>query len=178
MANFVPCLFMYQGPKKISAFGLLLLVAIPLFFSVGILVKQKILHYQRNQKFDKEILQTITVSSENIYWVKPGKEILYDGKLFDVKSFKTEGNSIFLLGFFDHKEDKLVQEIVKLAQQKIQSGSPFSNSGIKFLFFPVYINQLQIIYTGYWKFISQQYYCFDEMILVVPGHSLTHPPQS
>ena len=169
---------MYQGLKKISAFGLLLLVAIPLIFSLTVLVKQKVLHYQRNKKFDKEILQTITVSRENIYWVKPGKEILFDGKLFDVKSFTTDGNSISLLGFFDHKEDKLVQQIVKLAKQKNQSGSPLSNTGIKFLFFPVYINQSEITQTRSWKFISQQYYSFDEMIPVAPGHSLAHPPRS
>ena len=169
---------MYQDSKKISALGLLLLVAIPLFFSAGILIKQKILQYQRDKKFDKEILQTISVSSENIYWVKPGKEILYDGKLFDVKSFKTEGNNTSLLGFFDDKEDELVQQIVKLADQENQPGSPFSNSVIKFLFFPVYISQPEITYTGCWKFISQQYYSFDEMIHAAPGHSLIHPPRS
>jgi len=169
---------MLQGSKKISALGLLLLVAIPLFFSVAVLVKQKILHYQRNKKFDKEILQTITVSRENIYWVKPGKEILFDGKLFDVKSFTTDGKSISLLGFFDHKEDKLVQQIVKLAQQKSQSNNPFSTSGIKFLFFPVYLSQPEIANTAFWKFISQQYYSFDEMIPAAAGLSLTHPPQS
>ncbi len=169
---------MRQGSKKISALGLLLLVAIPLFFSAIVLVKQKILHYQRNKKFDKEILQTITVSRENIYWVKPGKEILFDGKLFDVKSFETVGNSISLVGFFDHKEDNLVQQIVKLAREKNQSSGPLSNSGIKFLFFPVYINQPEITYTECWKFISHQYYSFDEMIPAAPHHSLSRPPKS
>lgn len=169
---------MFLNQKKITAWGLLLLVAIPLFFSVSVLVKQNILHYQRNKKFDKEPLLTITVSTENIYWVKPGKEILFNGKLFDVKSFKTEGNSISLTGFFDHKEDKLVQQIVKLAQQENQSNNPFSYSTIKFLFFPVYISQPEITYEGCWKFISQQHYPFDEKIPAAPNHSLIHPPRS
>ena len=69
----------------ITAFVLLLILAIPLLFSVLVLVKQQIAQSQRNEKFNKEMLHTITVSSADIYWVKPEKEILFNGKLFDVK---------------------------------------------------------------------------------------------
>ncbi len=101
--------------KKITtSVVLLLILATPLFFSVSVLVKQQIAQAQRNEKFSKEILQTISVSSAEIYWVTPEKEILFKGKLFDVKSYSKNGNSISLTGFFDNKEDKLVQQIVKL----------------------------------------------------------------
>jgi hypothetical protein len=169
---------MYRCKKIITAFVLLLILAIPLLFSVLVLVKQQVAQYQRNEKFSKEILQTITVSSAAIYWVKPGKEILFNGKLFDVKSFVAKGSSISLTGFFDDKEDKLVQQIVKLALQKNQSGSPFSEPAIKFLFFPAYnINQHEInCEEGCWKFVSQQYYQFDEMIPTAPCRLPIHPP--
>ncbi|HMI77820.1 MAG TPA: hypothetical protein VK484_03460, partial [Ferruginibacter sp.] len=81
---------MSQARKHITALGLLLLLAAPLYYSVSTLVKQKVLHHQRNKKFEKEVLQTITVSAENIFWVKPEKEILFQGKLFDVKSYNRE----------------------------------------------------------------------------------------
>ncbi len=168
---------MYLNQKKIIAWGLLFLIAIPIFFSVSILVKQKVLHYQRDKKFEKEVLQTVIVSAENIYWVKPGKEILLDGKLFDVKSFTTKGNKISLLGFFDDKEDKLVQQIVQLEKQKSKSDNPFSNSAIKFLFFPVYIAQNEISFEGSWKSRSPQYYSFNEMIHSSPANPVIHPPQ-
>lgn len=157
---------------------LLLLVAIPLFFSVILLVKQKIVQYQRNERFDKEVLQTITVSAKDIYWVKPGKEVFFERKLFDVKSFETKDSTITLTGFFDHKEDKLVQHIVKLAKQKEQSNNPFSEFAIKYIFFPTYTTQAQHTNEVCWKFISQQqYYSFDEMIPVAPTHELIHPPR-
>lgn len=169
---------MYQTKKIITACLLLLLVAIPLFFAVTVLVKQKIVQYQRNERFNKEILQTITVSAKDIYWVKPGKEILFDRKLFDVKSFETKDSIITLTGFFDHKEDKLVQHIVKLAKQKEQSNSPFSESAIKFIFFPTYTSPAQLTNEVCWKFISQQpYHSFDEMIPAAPTHELIHPPR-
>ena len=167
---------MYRLKKIITAFVLLLILAIPLFFSVLVLVKQQIAQSQRNEKFSKEILQTITVSTSAIYWVKPGKEILFNGKLFDVKSYTKNCNSLSLTGFFDHKEDKLVQQIVKLALQKNQSGSPFSQPAIKFLFFPAYAIQHEINAELNWKYISQPYHQYDEVIPTPPCSSPVHPP--
>ena len=167
---------MYRLKKIITAFVLLLILAIPLFFSVLVLVKQQIAQSQRNEKFSKEILQTITVSTSAIYWVKPGKEILFNGKLFDVKSYTKNCNSLSLTGFFDHKEDKLVQQIVKLALQKNQSGSPFSQPAIKFLFFLGYAIQHEINAELNWKYISQPYHQYDEVIPTPPCSSPVHPP--
>lgn len=167
---------MYRCKNIITALVLLLILAIPIFFSVLVLVKQQIAQSQRNEKFSKEILQTITVSSAVIYWVKPEKEILFNGKLFDVKSYTKNGNSISLTGFFDHKEDKLVQQIVKLALQKNQSGSPLSEPAIKFLFFPDFTGEHAIVTEVCWTFVSQQYHQFDEMIPTAPCRLPTHPP--
>ena len=166
---------MYRCKKIITAFVLLLILAMPLFFSVLVLVKQQIAQYQRNEKLSKEILQTIMVSSAAIYWVQPGKEILFDGKLFDVKSFVTKGSNITLTGFFDHKEDKLVQQIVKLALQKNQSGNPGQHA-IKFLFFSAFACQHEITSEICWKLVSQQYHQFDEMIPAAPCRLPVHPP--
>ncbi|HMI77819.1 MAG TPA: hypothetical protein VK484_03455 [Ferruginibacter sp.] len=168
---------MLQFRKYITALGLLLVLVIPLFFSVTLLVKQKILHFERNKKFEKEILQTISVSVESIYWVKPEKEILFKGKLFDVKSHNQEGDIIYLLGFFDHKEDELVKQIVDL-NRKNPSKSPFSTAAIKFLFYPVYISQPQVAESEYWKLISKRFYLFDEVIPVSYGQALFHPPEA
>jgi hypothetical protein len=167
---------MQHCKKIITAFVLLLILAVPLFFSVSVLVKQQIAQYQRNEKFSKEILQTITVSSEAVYWVKAEKEVLFNGKLFDVKSYIKKSNSISLTGFFDDKEDKLVQQIVNLALQKNQSGSPFSEPAIKFLFFPAYAIQHEINAELNWKYISQPYHQYDEGIPTPPCSSPVHPP--
>lgn len=155
---------------------LLLILAIPLFFSVLVLVKQQIVQSQRNEKFNKETLQTITVSATAIYWVKPEKEILYNGKLFDVKSYVKKGPIISLTGFFDHKEDKLVQQIVRLALQKNKSASPFNQPAMELLFFPAFAVQHEITAEVNWKFISQQYHSFDEMIPAAPCRLPIHPP--
>ncbi|MGB5006131.1 MAG: hypothetical protein WBO39_04290 [Ferruginibacter sp.] len=168
---------MYRNKKTPTAFLLLLLLAIPLFFSVTLLVKQQVMQYQRNERFNKEKLQTISVLSAKIFWVKPGKEILYDGKLFDVKTFKTEDNKITLTGFFDHKEDKLVQHIIKLAAKRNQSGSPLSQTAITCIFFPVFASTAEITAADvYWKLIPKHYYIYDEMLPAAPADVPIHPP--
>jgi len=167
---------MYRCKKIIAAFVLLLIVATPLFFSFSVLVKQQIAQSQRNDKFSKEILQTITVSTTEIYWVNPEKEILFKGRLFDVKSYTKNGSSISLTGFFDHKEDKLVQQIVKLALQKNKAGNPLSEPAIRFLFFSVYAIQYEIISGLNWRYISQKYHQYDEMIPAEPSSLPSHPP--
>jgi len=168
---------MLQFRKHITALGLLLMLVIPLFYSASLQIRQKILHFERNKKFEKEILQTISVPAESIYWVKPEKEILLDGKLFDVKTYNQEGNTIYLLGFFDHKEDALVKQIVDLNRRN-PTKSPFSTAAIKFLFYPVYINQPQPAEGESWKLITKRFYLFDEVIPASPGQALFHPPEA
>lgn len=165
--------------KKITiASALLLIMAIPLVFSVTLLTRQKFIQYQRDQKFKTEILQTITVSSDNIFWIKPGKEIYVDGKLFDVKSFEVEGNNISLTGFFDHKETHVVQHIVKLALEKnSQDDTAGKAPGIQFLFFPVCINTQEIHLEESWRFLENRFYSFDESLPAALHYPLIHPPR-
>jgi hypothetical protein len=87
---------MYPGQKKIAAFGLVLLLAIPLIFSVTLIVRQKLLQVNSRLKFDKEIIVTISVPEKNINCVKKGKEILIDWKYFDVKYFIQDVDHVLL----------------------------------------------------------------------------------
>ena len=163
--------------KQFTAFAMLLLVALPVFLSVGIFIKQQLVQHQRKERFKTELLETFTIKAEKVDWVKVGKEIRVDGKLFDVKSFKITGNNIVFTGFFDDKEDKLVQQIVKLEKQKNQSENPLGQSVIKFLFFSVYYpNNNFTIDGGNWQWVSQQYQPFFEIIPDAHIHPPIHPP--
>lgn len=163
--------------KIITAYSLLLLLATPLVFSMVVLVKQQIIQHERDEKFKKKNLQTITVSATAVYWVKPEKEILVAGKLFDVKYYTKNDDCIFLTGFFDDKEDRLVQQIVKLALQKSQSGKPGNQPAIMFLFFPAYAIDTEVMAgSPGWKYISQPYPRYDERIPLPPACLPVHPP--
>ena len=57
------------------------------------------------------MLVTISMSKEDIHWVKKGKEILVKDRLFDIKSFRTDGNTCFITGLFDDDETALIKTI-------------------------------------------------------------------
>lgn len=168
---------MFFRQRKITAFGLLLLLAIPLFFSVALLVKQKLVQHLREERFDTELLETVVVSPGEFYWVKKGKEVIIGDKLFDVESYQTEGNKIVLTGFFDVRESSLVQHIKELAKQDDKSSNPFNLRVIKLLLSCAYTNELEVTYNGYWEFVSKQYYLFDEMTPVSSLQLISPPPR-
>ena len=93
--------------KKISAFFLLLTEAMPLFFTLFFLVKQQMIRYEMKEKLEKEFLHTITVSKEEVTWVKFNKEVIVGDKMFDVKSFSEKDGLYFFIGLFDAEETAL-----------------------------------------------------------------------
>lgn len=56
-------------------------------------------------------LQTLTLSNTDVNWVKKNKEILVEGKYFDVKSSNIKGNQTVFTGFYDTKENELAEAI-------------------------------------------------------------------
>ena len=168
---------MFIRKKKITAFGLLLLVAIPLFFSVAVLVKQKIIHYLREERFDTELLQTIAASPEEFHWVKQGKEIMIEGKLFDVKSYKTEADKVLLTGFFDDKEDNLLLEIKNITHPKNEPNSPINQLVAKFIFTTVYNESTLFYFQNPWYIVTSQFSTYTEVILKGYGATAIHPPE-
>ncbi len=166
---------MRPATKQIMAMILLLVTAFPLFLSVGIVVKQKIMQFQREKRFESEFLQTITLSAEKIFWIKPGKEILTDGQLFDVKSFKISGNTVTLTGFYDSKEEKLVNHIRDIHHQKKDSRSPIDYLVIKFLFYPKHNHVNNFLIQNNWQIIAGQYPVYTEATSLV-NYPIASPP--
>ncbi len=166
-----------QLKKQTTALGLLLLVTLPLFLSVGIFIKQKTLQHNRTQRFDTEVLQTISISSEKIIWVKAEKEILVNGKLFDVQSLKTVDNKIILTGFYDNKEDKLVKSISDLVEKKQESNSPLNDLAITFLIYPKHNQITTFSFQNNWQIISCQFPVYAEVIFSMSYPATAPPPK-
>lgn len=65
------------------------------------------------ERLERELLVSVTLNSGDILWVKKGKEILMDGRLFDIKSLQFNGNSYTFTGLFDDEETTLVKKMKK-----------------------------------------------------------------
>lgn len=165
---------MLKDFRKIFAVGLVLLIAMPLVFTIGILVKQKIIQFHRQERLEAEQLQTITVAAENIQWVKKGKEILVDGKLFDIKHFEKKNGKLILTGFFDKEEDDLYDQLNKIAKDK-NKPSPFTTV-ISFLLTPYYNEPVSGHFLINRQLHSKEYFIYTEKIPSFPVSDITHPP--
>lgn len=169
---------MQRGKKQTTALGLFILVALPLLLPLGALIKQKILQFQRRERFETEQLQTITIKADKIYWIKPGKEVLIAGELFDVEDFKSSGTDITLSGFYDQQEDKLVKDIKELEKGKPNSNSPVNHFAVKFLFSPKYQEPTGLLIQNNWQLVTRQFPVYTETVFSMAYPTASPPPKA
>jgi hypothetical protein len=80
-----------QKNKSFFAISLLVLVLTPVYIAVYFLAQQTIIRIEMKEKLEEEVLQTFKIVEKKVSWIERGKELLVDGKLFDVKSYKNTG---------------------------------------------------------------------------------------
>ncbi len=125
---------MKEKQKRIWTFALLLIVAAPIFFYVGFLVKQKMIQHQMHERLECAYLQTISIKSDKVVWVNAHKEALVDGKMFDVKSFSIKNGITILYGLYDEAELKLNNQFISLLKNKKKESAPIEQLMLKFIF--------------------------------------------
>ena len=92
---------------------MLFAVAVPFVFILFVHIKQQTIRHKMKESLEHQLLQTITLSENEINWVKPGKEILVDGKMFDIKSHVIVNSRHKFTGLFDHEETALLSHLKK-----------------------------------------------------------------
>ncbi len=125
---------MFIKPKKIWVLVLLLVVASPLLLFTGFLIKQKNIQHNMNEQLEKVSLLTINTNIADIKWIKKGKEVEIDGRLFDVKKFHITGSQIMLTGLYDEDEYQLKKEFTGLMKEKKDGTTLLNQLVLKFIF--------------------------------------------
>jgi hypothetical protein len=161
--------------KKILPLALLFIVAVPLFFSVRFVVKQKLIQSQMKEKLELASLQTITFPLAGLTWAKEGEEVIIEGKLFDVKSFSVADGQITLKGLFDGDEDHLFAEMKNSLQQKKDETGPLSQ--VKCIFLPLYTETVLFTLENKWKAVARFFPAYSESITELYYGSTVPPPK-
>ena len=120
--------------KNILAFSMLLLVVAPLIFFIGFLVKREIVYHEMMEKLESASLHTSTIQLADINWTKKNKEVMIDGKLFDVKYAEIIDNKIRLTGLFDDEETKLEKDFANTFHSNQNRATPINQLKLKFIF--------------------------------------------
>ena len=125
---------------KILSVLFLLIFAVPTLCTVAYLAAVKINAHQMEEKLGQLSLETVLIDADELVWVEKGKEVLINGKLFDVKSSKIINGKILLTGLFDAAEDAIAKKITALQNNKNDSSSPIFSLLAK-LFCPAILQQ-------------------------------------
>lgn len=100
--------------KKLTAGFLLMAAMLPLVNSAWLVIAGVINKIQMEEQIENSCLQTIETDIHKITWVEQDKEVLIDGKLFDVKSSRQYGEKVLLIGIFDTVEDEITAQLASL----------------------------------------------------------------
>lgn len=59
------------------------------------------------EKMEERLLHSVTLENSKIVWVKAEKEIVIEGRMFDVKRYETKNNKTVFTGLYDEEETAL-----------------------------------------------------------------------
>ncbi len=109
--------------KRTTALLFTLLGFAPLLFILLTGIKQQGIRHNMRRRLESNMLHTITIAKKDVRWLKDGKEILINGRMFDIKSSKSAGDGkISFTGLYDDEETSLVKEISKNQQNENNAG--------------------------------------------------------
>jgi len=119
--------------KNCSILFLLLLVCLPLLFSLYSVVGKIVIELEMEERMEKENLQEINLGEGSVIWLKKDKEILINGEPFDIKRIKRHADKITVWGLYDLKEKALKKHIRDYLDKK-ETSSKASSTILLFLF--------------------------------------------
>ncbi|HUQ97104.1 MAG TPA: hypothetical protein VM010_05535 [Chitinophagaceae bacterium] len=111
-------------------FGLLL--ALPLLYLTGLQVKQAYIKYSLEERMEAHLLKTLFIPKQDWQRIN-SREIIIDGKLFDLKSVREKGDGYLVTGVFDEEETAVVQQLDKTCKGQTTKNAALFNEAFRLL---------------------------------------------
>ena len=166
---------MNSGSKTISAIGMLILLSLPGFLIVHYQLMQLHTQHQMEEKLEKEHIQIVHIPVNEIQWHKKDKEIIINGKLFDIKSITLLNGVAECKGLFDEKETSIKEMITQLQRQQ-EKDNPLNISTAKFFSLVFYKEDCLPYSLPYCPFPPSVYNSRDNYPLIYSNLSTPAPP--
>ena len=110
---------------------MLLMISMPVWLFVYWQVQQLIVQHEMEEKLEHAQLQTIRLTATAVQWHKKNKEIVIDGRLFDVKSQSISNGIATFTGLFDDEETVIRQQVNRLMQQQQDKNETGDNDELR-----------------------------------------------
>lgn len=90
---------------------LLAVTLIPVILPGLLSLQKTFVQWEMKEKLEKEKLHTLKLPAAQVQWAIIGNECIIDGRMFDVKTSREEGNMLVLEGLYDDEETALEKAI-------------------------------------------------------------------
>lgn len=163
--------------RYFTAIVLLCLVALPALLAVKFIIDTHVAELKIAEQLEVAKCCTCSFSKQQIQWVKKGKELLVNGKLFDVKKFTESTDSLTVTGLFDNEEDALQEKYAALIGGKQQH--PPAQVFLLKIFFTPFITDPGIENEGpaFTPLATTIHHFFSEGAIAADDCIVTPPPQ-
>lgn len=109
--------------SRLFSIPLAALVLTPFLFAFYFQVQQTIIRKRMEEKLMGQELTVLKLKQADLVWFKKGKEIILEGRLFDVFSITEKGTELLVSGLFDDAETKLHMKAIRLLDKESRDNS-------------------------------------------------------
>ena len=110
--------------QKITSIFLLAIILAPLSYMFILQSRQQQIRHRMKEELEQSLLQELVIPTGELQWFKPGKEIVVDNQLFDIKSIRySEDGNAYITGLFDKEETILVYQMKKDGDEQNRNSS-------------------------------------------------------
>lgn len=100
--------------RHINAFFLLVLTTFPVVIAGALYVDLWRARYEIGKRLENHSVQVFTLAKNDIQWEEYGREFVYRGKMFDIKSMVEKGDSCMITGLYDEAETSIRNNLSSL----------------------------------------------------------------
>lgn len=98
-----------MNKRKTIAIAVAAFILLPLFFSGGLQLFQVYLKQRAIHKLETETLTQVKVPLEQVKWMEAGREVMINGKMFDLKTYAEADGFFTATGVWDEKETQVME---------------------------------------------------------------------
>lgn len=108
------------GLKRFVTILLCIIASLPMFLSAFFLGGRTLLRHSMQEKLASRELVCLELPGTALVWMEEGKELLVDGRMFDVRSIRYAGDTCLLSGLYDDNETTLFAQLTRSEEGRRQ----------------------------------------------------------
>ena len=163
--------------RHIAASILMIVILCPLLIYTTLSFHKHLVKWQMEERLEHAALKTISLKKDAFTWVKINKEIVVNGRLFDVKSYVNKDENIIFKGLYDDEEKEIIHGINSLVHNKKNSSS-HTFTLFKIMLIPLIINERTHVTAYNSKKVKAYYYTYNEVAISQYNSIYLPPPNS